>query len=102
KRGVRQYTCVANDEEKVKLLESRKKEVGANWQRAVSGEIFAVPAISKLVSLAVIKFATLDPLGMGVEMDGGKPGWNDAMNGLPGLLGSGTPETFELLRLLRF
>lgn len=54
------------------------------------------------VSLAVIKFATLDPLGMGVEMDGGKPGWNDAMNGLPGLLGSGTPETFELLRLLRF
>jgi len=50
----------------------------------------------------VIKFATLDPLGMGVEMDGGKPGWNDAMNGLPGLLGSGTPETFELLRLLRF
>lgn len=50
----------------------------------------------------MIKFATLDPLGMGVEMDGGKPGWNDAMNGLPGLLGSGTPETFELLRLLRF
>ncbi len=57
---------------------------------------------SPQVSLAVIKFATLDPLGMGVEMDGGKPGWNDAMNGLPGLLGSGTPETFELLRLLRF
>lgn len=57
---------------------------------------------SPQVSLAVIKFATLDPLGMGVEMEGGKPGWNDAMNGLPGLLGSGTPETFELLRLLRF
>jgi len=50
KRGVRQYTCVANDDEKVKLLESRKKEVGANWQRAVSGEVFAVPVISKLVS----------------------------------------------------
>lgn len=49
-RGVRQYTCVANDEEKVKLLESRKKQVGANWQRAVGGEIFAVPVISKLVS----------------------------------------------------
>lgn len=50
KRGVRQYTCVAMDEEKIKLLESRKKEVGASWQRAVSGEIFSVPVISKLVS----------------------------------------------------
>lgn len=55
KRGVRQYTCVANDGEKVKLLESRKKQVGANWQRAVSGEIFAVPVISKLVSPPAIK-----------------------------------------------
>lgn len=52
KRGVRQYTCVANDEEKVKLLHSRKKEVGANWQRAVGGEVFAVPVITKLVSLS--------------------------------------------------
>ena len=35
-------------------------------------------------------------------MEGGKPGWNDAMNGLPGLFGSGTPETFELKRLVNF
>jgi hypothetical protein len=35
-------------------------------------------------------------------MEGGKPGWNDAMNGLPGLFGSGTPETFELKRLIKF
>ena len=49
KGGVRQYTCVANDDEKVKLLESRRKQVGANWQRAVGGEIFAIPVISKLV-----------------------------------------------------
>jgi hypothetical protein len=39
---------------------------------------------------------------MGVEMEGGKPGWNDAMNGLPGLMGSGMPETFELKRVIRF
>ena len=38
---------------------------------------------------------------MGVEMEGGKPGWNDAMNGLPGLLGSGMPETYEMIRILR-
>jgi hypothetical protein len=37
-----------------------------------------------------------------MEMEGGKPGWNDAMNGLPGLLGSGMPETFEILRIIRY
>jgi hypothetical protein len=35
-------------------------------------------------------------------MEGGKPGWNDAMNGLPGLIGSSMPETFELKRLITF
>jgi hypothetical protein len=44
-----------------------------------------VTVISKLCILGTLKFSTLDPYGMGVEMEGGKPGWNDAMNGLPGL-----------------
>jgi hypothetical protein len=35
-------------------------------------------------------------------LPGGKPGWNDALNGLPGLLGSGMPETYEMLKLIRF
>jgi hypothetical protein len=39
---------------------------------------------------------------MGVEMEGGKPGWNDAMNGLPGLLGSSMPETYEMLRIIKY
>lgn len=50
KRGVRQYTCLAMDDEKIKLLETRRNEVGADWQRAVGGEVFAIPVISKLVS----------------------------------------------------
>ena len=41
-------------------------------------------------------------MGFGIEMEGGKPGWNDAMNGLPGLLGSSFAETAELQRLLLF
>ncbi len=56
----------------------------------------------KLVVLAVNKFSTLDPMGMGVEMEAGKPGWNDALNGLPGLFGSSMAESYELARLLRF
>ena len=39
---------------------------------------------------------------MGVEMEGGKPGWYDALNGLPGLLGSSMAESCELARLLAF
>jgi hypothetical protein len=39
---------------------------------------------------------------MGIEMEAGRPGWYDAMNGLPGLFGSSLPESFELQRLLAF
>ncbi|MFS8213443.1 hypothetical protein [Paenibacillus polymyxa] len=35
--------------------------------------------------MAAIKLSTLDPEGLGIEMEAGKPGWNDSMNGLPGL-----------------
>lgn len=58
--------------------------------------------IEKLLLLCAVKIATLDPCGMGVEMEGGKPGWYDALNGLPALLGSSMPETLALCRLIRF
>lgn len=75
---------------------------GGVWQQTSSGNTFKVPPVTKLSMLAIIKFSTMDPFGMGVEMEGGKPGWNDAMNGLPGLLGSGMAETYELLRIVRY
>lgn len=74
--------------------------VGGFYQRAKDFSVMKVSPIAKLLMLGVLKFSTLDPYGMGVEMEGGKPGWNDAMNGLPGLLGSGMPETYEMLRVL--
>lgn len=36
-----------------------------------------------------------------MEMEAGKPGWNDALNGLPGLFGSSSSECADLLLLLR-
>jgi len=56
----------------------------------------------KLLILALNKFVLLDPEGLGVEMEAGKPGWNDAMNGLPGLFGSGVSEAIELKRIIDF
>jgi hypothetical protein len=66
------------------------------------GEVYRTTVFAKLLGLALLKFATLDPLGMGVEMEAGKPGWYDALNGLPGLFGSSLCETYELERLLNF
>lgn len=71
------------------------------WTRSGDGEAHSVLA-EKLILLCAVKTAALDAAGMGVEMEGGKPGWYDALNGLPGLLGSSMAESCELARLLSF
>ena len=48
------------------------------------------------------KAASLDPSGIGIEMEANKPNWYDALNGLPGLLGSSISETFEVKRFAVF
>jgi len=75
----------------------------ANWQRTgKKGRAFKSSAITKLFLLGTMKYATRDAYGMGVEYEGGRPGWNDAMNGLAGMVGSGMPETFELSELIKY
>lgn len=67
-----------------------------------TGEVIYVTLMEKLLLLSVTKYATLDCCGMGVEMEGGKPGWYDALNGLPGLFGSSVAESCELARNLEY
>lgn len=74
----------------------------ANWQRTQSGMTFLSTPVAKLFLLSSIKFAMRDAWGMGIEYEGGRPGWLDSMNGLPGMVGSGMPETFELLLLMKY
>ncbi|MFC3749297.1 cellobiose phosphorylase [Paenibacillus sp. GCM10012306] len=99
---VRQYGALLEDEEKLHKL--KRKAGSTEWLRTERGRgsVYNTNLFVKIVSLALNKFATLDPYGMGVEMEGNKPGWNDAMNGLPGLFGSGMSETFELKRTVSF
>lgn len=98
----RQYGALVEDKEKLERFGLTMKST--NWLKTQygAGDIYHTNLFVKLLSLALNKFATLDPYGMGVEMEGNKPGWNDAMNGLPGLFGSGMSETFELKRMLQF
>mmetsp|Transcript_43 Transcript_43/g.76 ORF Transcript_43/g.76 Transcript_43/m.76 type:complete len:1214 (+) Transcript_43:304-3945(+) len=76
--------------------------IEASWQRTQDGVTFMSTPIAKLFLLGSLKFAMRDAWGMGVEYEGGRPGWLDSMNGLPGMVGSGMPETYELLLLLKY
>ena len=67
-----------------------------------TGEIYHTHLMAKLLCLIVNKAATLDPSGIGIEMEADKPNWYDALNGLPGLLGSSLNETLELKRYCLF
>lgn len=91
---VRQYGAILE-------TEADKGEDGC-WLKTSKGNVYETNLYAKLLSLTLNKFTALDPCGMGIEMEGGKPGWNDAMNGLPGLFGSGLGETAELLRIVSF
>lgn len=100
KGDVRQYGMEVEDADK--LARPGFNKWATNWLKTKDENIYHTTLAVKMVILALSKFAQLDVDGIGVEMEGGKPGWNDAMNGLPGLFGSGTPETFELKRLVNF
>lgn len=97
---VRQYGAINHSHEKESRLGYRAG--GTNWLKDINGNEITTTLLGKMLTLAVNKFLLLDQDGMGIEMEGGRPGWNDAMNGLPGLFGSGMPETMELVRLLSF
>jgi len=107
---VRQYDAIADSKGKMSELEEiwggddfvGDTTAGGIWQRTADGSTMTVSIIAKLILLGTNKFAIMDYLGMGVSMEGGKPGWNDAMNGLPALFGSEMPAAYELYKIIEF
>ena len=98
---VRQYGSINfSDKSKEKALGIKKDDT--NWLKDVNKKVYKTNLFEKLFGLSLIKFSTLDQTGIGIEMEGGKPGWNDALNGIPALIGSGVSETIELLRIVNF
>lgn len=90
-KGVRQYNAIEHCPVSSDKLAKDAK-----------GEIISTTLIEKLILLCTLKYATLDPFAMGIEMEGGKPGWYDALNGLPGIFGSSMAETYELARNISY
>ncbi|HBR15141.1 MAG TPA: hypothetical protein DD723_06325 [Candidatus Omnitrophica bacterium] len=99
-KGVRQYHSVAepDDEEKEKRKNKDKVVRIKNGQ----GAVYYTYLTGKLLCLIANKAASFDPSGVGIEMEADKPNWYDAINGLPGLLGSSVSEMVELKRLSVF
>ena len=93
--GIRQYHFLEEDKKRTDSEKVVKEQYG-------KGNVIKVTLLEKLLVLCVTKYAALDVYGMGVEMEGGKPGWYDALNGLPGLFGSSMAETYELARNLEY
>jgi len=100
--AVKQYHAVGNDEAKNTLIHKRHEEKNKVRIQNGDGSVYRTTLIEKLLCLMLNKLATLDPSGIGIEMEADKPNWYDALNGLPGLLGSSSSETFELKRLILF
>ena len=102
-RGMpRQMRAVRKDPEKAALIASRTNNPNATRTDFGKGAIYYTNLLGKLLSLVANKYASLDPEGLGVEMEANKPNWCDALNGLPGLFGSSSAESLELLRLVSF
>jgi len=99
---IRQYGAVTRDPEKLQMIKSRSEYPTRVRTKQGRGRIYQTNLLIKLLSIAANRIATLDPQGIGMEMEADKPGWCDSLNGLPGLLGSSLCETIELERLCRF
>jgi len=98
----KRYCVTGNGLRQYFALDEHAKNITRKWMKTADGCDARSTLIEKLILLCTIKTATLDSCGMGVEMEGGRPGWYDALNGLPGLLGSSMAESCELARLLHF
>ncbi len=98
----RQFNAVIHHSQKARMIESREKDPDIVRTDFGNGVIYKTTLIGKLICLTANKFASLDPEGVGIEMESGKPNWCDALNGLPGLFGSSLAETLELKRLIKF
>jgi len=97
---VRQLQSVVVDKTKSEMISHRTSFPHLVRTQNGKGEVYKTTLINKLLCIAVNKLASLDPFGMGIEMEANKPNWFDALNGLPALFGSSLCETLELKRLL--
>jgi hypothetical protein len=100
--SIRQLHSVHKDVEKAELIAARSEQPRLMRDQHGVGGIYRSTLFEKLVCLLAVKSTLFDPFGLGLEMEAEKPGWCDALNGLPGLFGSSTHEAYALQRAIAF
>ncbi|MBI4597434.1 MAG: cellobiose phosphorylase [Candidatus Omnitrophica bacterium] len=101
-KGVaRQFHAVRLDPEKHALVHGRTEDPHRMRAEHGRGPVYTTTLAVKMLAVIANKLASLDPSGLGIEMEADKPNWYDALNGLPGLFGSSLCETFELKRWMQ-
>lgn len=98
----KQLNSVAFCKEKQQLIELRHTEPNTIRTQLGKGAIYKTNLLEKFICIIINKLASLDPFGVGIEMEANKPNWYDALNGLPALFGSSISETMELKRWIVF
>ena len=99
---VRQMHSLTSCNAKREMIKQRTDQPHTLRTQYGQGPAYQTTLINKLLCLLVNKLASLDPFGVGIEMEADKPNWFDALNGLPALFGSSLNETLELKRLIIF
>jgi len=97
-----QLNSVVYDKAKEEFLNKRKSDKNIVHTELGTGIAYKTNLLSIMLCLITNKMASLDPNGVGVEMEADKPNWYDALNGLPGLIGSSINETLEIKRFIDF
>ncbi len=97
-----QLNSVVFDDEKEQLLSQRLIDKNKVHTKYGKGEVYYTTLFNKMLCLIINKLASLDGSGVGIEMESDKPNWYDALNGLPGLIGSSLSETLEVKRHIKF
>ena len=93
-----QLNALVHDDEKAALIASRENDKNLVRTENGRGVVVETSLFIKLISIITNKIASLDPSGIGVEMETDKPNWYDALNGIPGLMGSSLSEALEIKR----
>ncbi|MBN2119649.1 MAG: cellobiose phosphorylase [Candidatus Omnitrophica bacterium] len=96
-----QHNFLHFDPDKAHLINSRD-QFKYRVRIRDSSKILYTNLLVKMLVIVLNKVSSLDPFGKGIEMEAGKPGWCDSLNGLPAISGSSLAETFELKKLCLF
>lgn len=99
---VTQVDSLEEDPVKQKLIAERNRAENQVRIDKGRGTVYRCCLTQKIICLFANKMATIAPSGVGLEMEGGRPGWNDSINGLPGIFGSSVSEIIHLNRAVRF